>query len=159
MLNLPRFILSMNCFLRKSVGLYWLCSNNAFLNFVLPNIALLILPQQQLTTIFIPIILSQNGIDFSCVFFFVLWFFPHYSWPCGHFCIIQVLTNTFQPQASPKPKRKRSETSHDDEQHDRPSSLPERRKLVTTSTSDAKSAFSEPITARERIHIENVSLA
>lgn len=72
---------------------------------------------------------------------------------------MQVLSNTFQPQASPKPRRKRtSETSHDDEHVDRPSSLPERQKLVITSQSDAKSALSEPITAGERIRIGSVSV-
>lgn len=70
------------------------------------------------------------------------------------------MSNTFQQQASPKPRRKRtSETSHDEhEQVDRPSSLPERQKLLITSQSDTKSALSEPITAGERVRIGSVSV-
>lgn len=74
-------------------------------------------------------------------------------------CIEKVLSNTFQQQASPKQRRKRtSETSHDEHEHaDRPSSLPERQKLLITSQSDSKSALSEPITAGERVRIGSVS--
>lgn len=74
--------------------------------------------------------------------------------------IEKVLSNTFQQQASPKQRRKRtSETSHDEhEQVDRPSSLPERQKLLITSQSDTKSALSEPITAGERVRIGSVSV-